>query len=229
MKIIRNYTTLQYISDIHLELRTDFPRIPIASNNLALLGDIGHPDKKNYEEFLKYVSSNYDRVFLIAGNHEYWNSGPNTNKIIQEITSKFNNIEFLHNSQTHLNQYLILGTTLWSNAKIHKTYFDQSLLWLNKAISLANDPVIVLTHHLPSFKLIVPQYWTKEYDAVRDRYASNLDYLMTDKVKVWLCGHSHCTVEMKINNTLCGINAFGFPKDSFGKLEKDIIRVIDLT
>ncbi|MCJ7636971.1 MAG: metallophosphoesterase [Nitrososphaeraceae archaeon] len=210
-------------------MRTDFPRIPIASNNLALLGDIGHPDKKNYEEFLQYTSLNFERVFLIAGNHEYWNSGPNTNKIISEITSKFNNIEFLNNSQTHLDQYSILGTTLWSNAKIHKTHFDQSLLWLEKEITLSNEPTIVLTHHLPSFKLIVPQYWTKEYAYVRDRYASNLDYLMTDKIKVWLCGHSHCTIEMKINNTLCCINTLLGPKYSCKKSEKDITRVINLT
>ncbi len=229
MKIIRKYTTLQYISDIHLEMRYNFPKIPIASNNIALLGDIGNPNKKNYEDFLKYTSDNYDRVFLIAGNHEYWNAGPKTDQIISEISLKFKNINFLNNSQTHLGQYMILGTTLWSNAKIHQNYYENSIKWLENKINITDGPLIILTHHLPSFKLIVPEYMTKEYEAVRDRYASNLDHLMTDKVKVWLCGHSHCIHEIKINNTLCAINAFGHPSVSDLKKEKDIIRVVELT
>jgi len=230
MKIIRKYSTLQYISDIHLEMRNNtFPRIPIRSNYLALLGDIGDPKEQNYEDFLRYTSYNFDRILLIAGNHEYWRTGQNTDNTISKIITKFNNIEFLNNSQTHLEKYTVLGTTLWSNTKMpkQKACFDKSLNWLENEIKLATKPVIVLTHHLPSYKLVVPEYWNKKYDDVRDRFASDLDYLMIDKVKIWLCGHSHCQIEMKINSTLCGINAFGYPNE-YIKNEKDIVRIVKL-
>lgn len=37
-KILTTKTTLQYISDIHLEKRMGFPKIPVMSPNIALLG-----------------------------------------------------------------------------------------------------------------------------------------------------------------------------------------------
>ena len=65
---------------------------------------------------------------------------------------------------------------------------------------------IVLTHHLPSFKLITDKYKTYRNNT---RYASDLESLMTKNVKYWICGHTHCQYETKINETFCKINAYG--------------------
>ena len=69
----------QYISDIHLETRHNvsinlFKRIlkPVAPY-LALCGDIGYPGAALYEPFLKYCSENFEHVFYVAGNHEFYN------------------------------------------------------------------------------------------------------------------------------------------------------------
>jgi predicted MPP superfamily phosphohydrolase len=71
---------IQYVSDIHLETRpnTSKPNFkdilyPVAPY-LALCGDIGNPLTPNYEEFLKYCSENFELVFYVLGNHEYYNS-----------------------------------------------------------------------------------------------------------------------------------------------------------
>lgn len=231
MKIIRkftSFTSIQYISDIHLEYSNSYPKIIPVSENLALLGDIGNPSKPNYEEFLKYCSKNFKRIYLIAGNHEYWLTGYQTNFIISKITSKYNNIQFLKNSHTYLNDYAILGSTLWTkyNVKPYKGQFDKSVLWLKENINKnENNKTLVLTHYLPSFKLITPEYSTKEYDGVRQRYATDLEYLMTDNVKFWISGHSHCQVEMYIKNTFCGINAIGPVWTNY----RNISKIIELT
>ena len=62
---------LQYVSDLHLEKgfkRNIIPKKP----NLILGGDIGYVFKKSYEEFLLYkISPNFEKVFILSGNHEY--------------------------------------------------------------------------------------------------------------------------------------------------------------
>jgi predicted MPP superfamily phosphohydrolase len=67
---------IQYVSDIHLETRkqADFEKIlkPTAPI-LALCGDIGYPRSSLYLAFLQYCSSNFEYVFYVAGNHEFYN------------------------------------------------------------------------------------------------------------------------------------------------------------
>ncbi|ARF11692.1 metallophosphatase [Klosneuvirus KNV1] len=93
---------LQYISDIHLEHRQTIPKIPAKTNYLALLGDIGHPNKPLYSEFLKYCSKNWDKVFLLSGNHEYEQkkySMKDIDHMIQCHVSKYHNISYLNNKK----------------------------------------------------------------------------------------------------------------------------------
>lgn len=70
---------IQYISDIHLETHHNtsesiFKKIlKPSAPYLALCGDIGYPGTQLYEPFLKYCSDNFEHVFYIAGNHEFYN------------------------------------------------------------------------------------------------------------------------------------------------------------
>ena len=60
----------QYISDLHLE--KNFPRnIKAEKPFLILAGDIGYPFQKSYVDFLQSLSYQFDKVFIITGNHEY--------------------------------------------------------------------------------------------------------------------------------------------------------------
>ncbi len=68
--------------------------------NLILAGDIGHPSDPKYENFLQTCTKLYDNVFLITGNHEYYQSEKNSkqnplsvdeiNQMIEEICSNLN-------------------------------------------------------------------------------------------------------------------------------------------
>ena len=221
------YKTLQYISDIHLERRTEFPKIPIVSSNVALLGDIGNPFTDIYEDFFRYVSDKCDRVFFVPGNHEYWHHKQSEEKVCDKLKimcDKLKNVEYLSNTHTKLFDYDILGTTLW--VPWYKRNYDISVGWLSDNIASMHDKkIIVLSHYLPSYKLIVPKYWTKEYKSLQQQYASNLEHLMKPNVKFWLCGHSHSTNNSFINGTYCAINAYGHYKC---KEDIDTISCIDL-
>jgi predicted phosphohydrolase len=205
--------TLQYISDIHLEHRVDFPKIPIVSKNIALLGDIGNPFQDLYQNFLEYVSDHAERVFLVPGNHEFWHHGEAAEKVhdrLMYISDKLRNIHYLSNSSYQFDEdYEILGTTLWVPS--YKLQYQQCVNWLTQKLYSYNPDkkIIVLSHYLPSYKLIIPHYQAEEYDAIRKQYASNLDHLIKKPVKYWLCGHSHTTNSTVINGVYCAINAYG--------------------
>ena len=246
---------IQYISDIHLEFyKDDFhfalePSAPI----LCLVGDIGYPNNNNYRNFLKYCSNNFEKVFLISGNHEYYskNTMSSINILIQNICESLPNVSFLNNKIEQYKGYTFIGCTLWSNipkyVKKHdikifndfkKTRPDNNY---NLTIEIFNDlhkndvkfletsinsyeNIICLTHYLPSFKMTHERYKNFEGNYL---FASELDYLFAKNVKLWICGHSHSYKEEIINGINCVLNPFGYPDEHF-RAENCLNKIISL-
>ncbi len=124
---------VQYASDLHLELSSGpFQAIlkPVAPV-LALAGDIGRPDLPEYRNFMAYCSSNWDRVFVVAGNHEFYNSttakkwaykAPHTvdmrRHMCAKVAATFPNITFMDRTRVEYQGVSFLGCTLWSDLSI---------------------------------------------------------------------------------------------------------------
>jgi predicted phosphohydrolase len=262
---------LQYISDLHLEYLKEIPKIKPAADELALLGDIGNPFKQNYYEMLTYASYNWNKVYLITGNHEYWQDDKTMDEVddhIDNLVSNHKNIYFLNNRCHIANpEYTILGTSLWSNIynEPKKLFGDDiSILvqnhdnttryinwndinglfynnkkWLSDQLAMIKNTnkdidnnkrnkqikCIVLSHHLPSYQLIHKKFMKSPY---QDRFASNLDDLIADPVAAWLCGHSHITMNININNIPCAINAYGYSKQNPNRTQENINQVLIL-
>lgn len=227
---------IKYISDIHLERR--FKPIVFSKKTLGgdifIAGDIGSPLKKSYWSFMDYVAANFNRVFFVAGNHEYWNregiSINNMNTIIEDEIQKYNNVFFLNNNIYSTKHYDIIGTTLWSepfnnlynSIDFMNIYYDdnelmtpqsmrllhnQNKLWLKKSIYRNNKPKIIMTHYLPSFKL------TKKYKRflkLQSLFASNMEDYFKPPVILWIHGHVHYNRIIKIKNIPCIVNAPGY-------------------
>jgi len=71
-----------------------------------------------------------------------------------------------------------------------------------------NHKVVVVTHYLPSYRLLEPEF---QDDRWRSCYASKDDDLFRTPVKVWVCGHSHRSVTIRANhNILLAMNARGY-------------------
>jgi hypothetical protein len=122
---------IQYASDLHLEFAENVigsvllkPVAPV----LALAGDIGRPDKRPYRDFLRYCSANWDAVFLVAGNHEFYNTRtmhpnrrsdtvPERNMMIDAILAEFPNVHFLDRGRMDFRGVAFLGCTLWSDTR----------------------------------------------------------------------------------------------------------------
>lgn len=230
---------IKYISDLHIERK--IKRIRFNKNdlggNIFIAGDIGSPLEKTYWDFMDYLSYNFDNVFFTTGNHEYWNNNAITideiNYEINNNITKHNNLHFLNNSKYKFMEYEILGSVLWSypksnlhnsidfnniyykknqkfNPKIMRKLFYNNKLWLEKNIKNNNNPKIILTHYLPSYQF-TKKY--KKYIKVESIFASDLEYLINDPVKIWIFGHTHDIFTRNLNNVTCSVNALGYKKN----------------
>ena len=135
---------IQYVSDIHLEFHdkhnvgsinpTQFVKTGEAEY-LALCGDIGIPELAAYEVFLKWCSGFWKAVFVIAGNHEYYNvrcpvkhTMKFKKEFIENICRQLPNVHFLDCSSVFLAEenMRVLGCTLWS--QIDESIQDKAML-----------------------------------------------------------------------------------------------------
>lgn len=67
---------------------------------------------------------------------------------------------------------------------------------------------VVMTHHLPSYLSIDPQYVDHPLNGC---YASHLDYLiLARKPAVWVHGHTHCSNDYRIGDTRVISNPHGY-------------------
>lgn len=91
---------------------------------------------------------------------------------------------------------------------VRKMHLRQSE-FLRGEIAVANSegvPIVVLTHHLPSYRMMMVEL----REGLRECYASNSDGLL-EGVAAWICGHVHKAYRAVHNGTYCGINPYGYP------------------
>lgn len=220
----------------------DYDNILTCDDNtdyLILAGDICTPDIR-LEKFFTRISPKYKLIFYIAGNHEFYGGDIYaTRTIIKNICNRYNNIKFLDNDIYIIDDTVIIGTTLWSHIPKDKysviknsindtiriinmtenrgfncddmnIIFANNKKWLQDTISKYEDNVVVVvTHHLPSFQMIHSSFKNSN---INNAFASDLEDLMED-VDIWIAGHSHKSVNMMINNTLCITNPRGYPEE----------------
>jgi hypothetical protein len=227
----RSLLRIQYASDLHLEIlgTVPFPSLlkPVAPV-LALAGDIGNPKSPDYQNFLKYCSSNWDHVVVVAGNHEFYNKKPGTPSTVaerlqacQDVATSFQNVRFLERERVDIGGVAFLGCSLWTDLSdpaaadeaesrmndyrliaVEKdrplraadvaSWHARDRAWLDREIAIAAEeerPVVVLTHHLPSFDLIATKYAAA--GLINRAFASDCRPLIRRPVRAWIAGHTH--------------------------------------
>ena len=236
--------TFYVYSDLHLEFADSIcndilelfdiesTEIKDNKNYLILAGDITNTIKiSHYNNLFDYISPKFEKIFFIAGNHEYYGCTniSDTNNQLSEISKKYKNVYFLNNSFYELDDCIIVGSTLWSDIDdsvklndfvcikndstqfTHNEYKNlhfESVKYLNETLQNQKKPVIMLTHHFPTFKMIDPMYY--KYKILNTGFYSNLDYLIKNPIKYWISGHSHTTITKEYNGVHLICNALGY-------------------
>jgi predicted phosphodiesterase len=191
---------IQYVSDLHLELydKLAFPLVLTpAARYLALAGDIGQPHTTLFKSFLEYTSRNWERVFFVAGNHEYYSkrrakywkySKPNTmfeiQKQLTEICAPYKNVHFLHHDSPSVylptENIAVIGTTLW-------THIPDD--FVHEAQTGINDYNLIPIEDGETIHCIKPQDTNKLHAKESAMLESHIDYWGSQNVQVCVITH----------------------------------------
>ncbi|KAL4992668.1 Metallo-dependent phosphatase-like protein [Aspergillus falconensis] len=115
--------SFQVVSDLHLEVNQQYSSfdIPVRAKHLILAGDIGRlVDYDSYRIFLERQISQFERVFLVLGNHEFYNdtfsAGLKKAQQLESDPAMNGRLVLLHRARYDIpgTRVTILGCTLWS-------------------------------------------------------------------------------------------------------------------
>lgn len=120
---------LQFVSDLHAEFLAPGykdlhvrrllpePQAPF----IALLGDIGYPFESGYASVIAHCAANWEQVFVLLGNHEYYQGSKHrimsdVELQVQCICEKYANVTCaIDHLRVDLDGVCMLFTTLWSD------------------------------------------------------------------------------------------------------------------
>jgi hypothetical protein len=177
----------------------------------------------NHEYFCTVIPRNMDAI----------------DKEIERICAPLPNVIFLQGSRSVvLEGVRFVGTTLWSDVNpaiwdeigekgdYTSTYVDgrkrtpadtvalhrRHKAELAAAIQRYREPLVVVTHHLPSRTLVSPEYRGTPTESC---YVSDCDELFRAPVKLWICGHAHRQGKFIVKSREgvgipCVMNALGY-------------------
>jgi len=226
---------IRYFSDIHLEFfkNNTYPIIKKGLEDILILsGDIGNPYNKNYQLFFDDISLKFKKIFVISGNHEYYNNEIILTDIyLNDFFKKYDNISFLNNSCELYEGYNFVGTTLWSKIYLkdyivndlykiknfdidkYNILHEKSKQFIKDTLKI-KDNIIMITHHGPSFYLVDKQYKDSLYNQC---FYSNQDDLIKENyknIKAWFYGHTHTPSIKKLYNIDFLCNPIGYPDEN---------------
>lgn len=234
----------QIASDLHIEYKkhnipNPFLYIHPSAENLILAGDIGSFYKLDQlVGFLTIISKQFNNVFYIPGNHEYYTQEGYPPLPITELDSNFlnainhiDNLHFLNRDTYILDDVYIIGCTLWSDLKIQlppfvrmydvstNTYtknYNDCVSFIKTSCQYAiqhNLKPVVITHYPPSYRVCSDRYTDDTYKSL---YFSNLDNILQDyPIKFWVYGHTHYNLNTNIHNTHVITNQCGKFKSNY--------------
>lgn len=141
-------------------------------------------------------------------------------------------LHFLNNTTYDLDRWRFIGSTLWSRIDDKEYQINDSgrIPWffseycnymharskswikdeIEKSVKDGLVPIVV-THHLPSFKLVDEKY--RRYSKFNQCFASHSDALIADSVAAWIYGHTHSQSSTLWNGrkTQVVCNPIGYP------------------
>jgi predicted phosphodiesterase len=222
------------VSDLHTEFSTWEISTRPTSSILVIAGDYSnaHTFDKTIEELLALP---YEHVVFVLGNHDFYGCDYHTTySRWLAWPDDHPKLHVLQNRSILVNGITFVGSTLWSDTskdgyggyRVKHALSDYKAIrsfnvdtvqkahacavqYLDKFLTETQQPVVVVTHHLPSFSCIDTKYADCKYNA---GFATNLDDLLqkhVDKIRVWAHGHTHTALDKKIQGVRIVCNPRG--------------------
>ncbi|PYH94600.1 hypothetical protein BO71DRAFT_353037 [Aspergillus ellipticus CBS 707.79] len=123
-RVNRASSPFQVLSDLHLEVNRQYASydFPVCAKQLILAGDIGRlADYDDYRDFLQKQTDRFELVFLVLGNHEFYNDtfteGVERARQLEQESCFNGRLILLHQRRYDIpeSNVTVLGCTLWSD------------------------------------------------------------------------------------------------------------------
>jgi len=220
------------MSDLHFEFHRDggeeFIRSlePDGTDALILAGDVS--TGAGLERALAQLCERFPDVIYVAGNHELYGSSFGEHRaLVASIAGRLANLHALDNSTVTLHGRTFAGTTLWFPPSLHdERYRDgmndfvqirgftdavhgENARASNFLADLPKGIDCVITHHLPSERLIAEEY---KFQALNCFFFSPEDATIAKKCPgLWVYGHTHTSGDTRHGHTRMLCNPLGYP------------------
>jgi hypothetical protein len=94
------------------------------------------------------------------------------------------------------------------------SFHNKAIKALEQELALdGTTPMVVMTHHLPSFQCIAKEFTKGTHALVNCAYASDLDRLFGRPIVLWAHGHSHRCHDDMMGGTRVVSNPLGYPAE----------------
>jgi len=208
---------LQIVSDIHLEFR-DIQINNAGADILCLAGDIcvarhlykNNPLGDRYRKFFDQISSEFDQILYIPGNHEYYNGCWNdTIEQLRDALDPWDNIILMNNSWLNFGNTRIVGTTLWTD------FNNRDPLTMLSIKDMMNDYKVVKIRRGDTYHKLRPLDTLASHETALDTIKLATE---TWDSNVMILGHhapSRNSIHQKYRHDLLGNGAFCSNLDEF--------------
>ena len=226
---------IQIVSDLHAEWAPSYAIFQEFANSLyvpevdilIVAGDLGPPYVRPWA-LNALQEAGYKKIYYVPGNHEFYSNRYYTEELeLMRTECETLGVDLLYNDTLEIDGHRFHGTTLWFrddppwNEILMKNFSDFRYIkefekWVYKenakAIKFLEDEVkqgdIVITHHLPAPQSQHPKWESSEKN--RWFLCDMRELIFNQKPKLWIHGHTHDSMDYKLEDTriICNPNGY---------------------
>lgn len=211
--------------------------LEVSGDVLLLGGDIMlFAQQEQQNDFIDYVAKNYQAVYWIPGNHEYYHGDIALRSgTVHEAVRE--NVFLVNNATITIDDTDLICSTMWSKISAENEWHinramsdfnviksgerrlsvadynqlhEQARQYIEQAIkSSTAKHKVVLSHHVPTLRNYPPKY---KGDVLNEAFAVEMhDFIEGSDLDYWMYGHTHTnTPDFRIGNTQMVTNQLGY-------------------
>jgi Icc-related predicted phosphoesterase len=181
------------------------------------------------EDMLKEALAEYDNLHILNNNYvklygvkfigaTLWtNMNKNCPLTKNHLMNYMNDFRIIKYRDLNNNYFKFSPEIAYSEHRLSVNYIGHQLA------DEPNVPTVVVTHHAPSMRSVHEKY--SDQHLMNGGYASDLEHMMTDNVKLWCHGHMHDSFDYMVNNTRVVCNPLGYPGEKKDPNTRFVIEV----
>ena len=232
------------LSDLHLEFFADRGAAflesldPAGVDVLVLAGDLC--TRRLLRSAVETLCARYPEVVYVAGNHEYYHSGPGkVHELLTCLREDLPNFRWLRNETVEIAGVRFAGTTLWFRHQASNRAYEhgmndfalirsfdpwvyeenrRALQFLEKEVARAD---VVVTHHLPSERSVGAPFVGDPFNCF---YVCDVDELIElAEPALWVHGHTHASRDWSAGKTRVVCNPLGYASECNPAFDRELV------